>query len=112
MYSAHKKQLNHAKILHVGDRVAFSAMFLRSVSLCNHGLAKLRGVIVQIGGTYPDGFKNSDGDDVSGEKIGGDFALVDWGEDIGLKMIAKFNLAKVFSVPFAEAPHMGKTHTV
>jgi hypothetical protein len=108
MHASYQKQKRHAASLKAGDRVAYSAMWLRSTQ-AGHVYAKLRGTIKQIGGTFPDGFHNSERENLSGEHMSDNFCLVLW-EPGTLKMVAVFNLAKVKSVAFSDAPHMGKTH--
>lgn len=108
MHAAYIKQQKHAASLKAGDRVAYSAMWLKSTQ-AGHDYAKLRGAIAQIGGHFPEGFLNSDGEDLSSQLLSGNFALVQW--DGGpLKIVALFNLAKLKSAAFADAPYMGKTH--
>ena len=99
MHAIYKKQEKHAKSLNAGDKVAYSALFLKSTQL-GHDTAKMRGVISQIGGRYPEGFTNSEGESLAGEYLLSNFCLVQW--DKGpLKMINIFNLAKVKSAAFA-----------
>jgi hypothetical protein len=110
MHAAYQKQKRHTASLKAGDRVAYSAMFLKSTQ-AGHDIAKLRGTLLQIGGKFPDGFKNSCGDDLSGKELLENFGLVQWdGEP--WKMINLFNLAKLKSAAFSEAPHMGKTFNI
>lgn len=103
MHAAHAKQKKHAAALKEGDRVAFSALFLKSIH-ASHDIAKLRGVIVKLTGTYPTGMTNSQGDDLTGETISENFAVVQWDNIPQLKIVARFNLAKLKSVAFSEAP--------
>ena len=103
----HTKQKKHSNTLKAGDRVAMSALWLKSTQ-AGHGYAKLRGTVAQIGGTCPAGMTNSDGDSLEGERLLDNFAVVQWDNQPNLKLVAKFNLAKVDSVAFADAPYMGK----
>jgi hypothetical protein len=99
--------MKHMRSLKVGDRVAFSALWLKSTQT-GHDLAKLRGTLVQIGGKFPKGYLNSYGDNLESEELLENFGLVQW--DRGqLRMVNLFNMAKLKSPAFADAPHMGKT---
>lgn len=107
MQNSYEKQMKHMRSLKVGDRVAFSVLWLKSTQ-AGHGPAKLRGTLVQIGGKFPEGYLNSYGDNLAGEELLDNFGLVQW--DGGqLRMVNLFNLAKIKSPAFADAPHMGKT---
>jgi hypothetical protein len=107
MQAAMKRQEKHAATLTVGARVAYSAMWLKS-TCAGQTYAKLRGTILQIGGTFPAGFTNSDGEDLGGQVLSDRFALVQWDGASTSRMVAKYNLARLKSAAFAEAPHMGK----
>jgi hypothetical protein len=110
MHASYEKQKKHAASLKADDRVAYSAMWLKSTH-AGQGYAKLRGTILQVGGHFPEGFLSSDGEDLSSQVLSPNFALVQW--DGGpLKMVALFNLAKLKSAAFSDAPHMGKTFNI
>jgi hypothetical protein len=110
MNTAHNQQMKHAATLKVGDIVAFSARFLRSTQL-GHSRAMLRGVITQTEGVFCDGFTNSDGESLAGETIPESCCLVSWNNEPP-KMVARYNLSRVGSASFAEAPYMGKTYKI
>jgi hypothetical protein len=109
MHASYQKQQKHAASLKVGDRVAYSAMWLKSTQ-AGRDYAKLRGTIICLGGVYPAGMINSQGDDIGGEPISEHAAVVHWDGTPTPKNVARFNLAKLKSAAFSEAPHMGKTH--
>lgn len=108
MHAAYARQKKHAAMIQVNDRVAYSAMWLKSTQL-GQNFAKMRGTIIQIGGTFPEGYTNSEGESLAGERMLDNFALVQWDGADRLRAVSLFNLAKVGSAAFADAPHMGKT---
>jgi hypothetical protein len=103
----HVKQKRHSDTLKPGDRVAMSALWLKSTQ-AGHAYAKRRGTLIQIGGVCPKGVVSLCGESLEGQELLDSFAIVRWDGDARLRPVAKFNLARVSSVAFAEAPYMGK----